>query len=90
MGVVDDFIANTVMASSKESSSPIRVQFSDDILPKTESKRRVELTQRYDRDAVQKRLDIESWIDEQLKLLFECSVSSRLSFMTMISYTNII
>jgi hypothetical protein len=56
-------------------SPTARVQFSDDLSAPVpaESKRRVELTQRYDREAVQRRLDIESWMDEQLKILFNCN-----------------
>jgi hypothetical protein len=59
-------------------SPTARVQFSDDLSAPVpaESKRRVELTQRYDREAVQRRLDIESWMDEQLKILFNCNVSN--------------
>lgn len=60
-------------ADDGELVSPTRVQFSEDI--HTGSRRRVELTQRYDRDAVQKRLNIESWMDEELKKLFGCDVS---------------
>lgn len=62
----------------EEMVSPTRVQFSEDVPGGAiveHSKRKVELTQRYDREAVQKRLEIESWMDEQMKILFDCKVS---------------
>lgn len=67
---------------SSEMISPTRVQFSEDDVPRgpivESSKRRVELTQRYDREAVQKRLNIESWMNEQMKILFDCKVRALL------------
>ena len=61
---------------SESPSSPTRVQFSEEIrVSAPNTRRRVELTQRYDREAVQKRLDIEKWMDEQMKVLFDCNVS---------------
>ena len=63
--------------NSDEMVSPTRVQFSEDVPAGAivePSKRKLELTQRYDREEVQKRLDIESWMDEQMKVLFDCKV----------------
>ena len=51
-----------------------RVQFAEENVAEAKSKRRLELTQRYDRKEVQKRLDIESWMDQQMKSLYECEV----------------
>lgn len=53
-----------------------RVQFSEESVAEAKSKRRLELTQRYDRKEVQKRLDIENWMDQQMKNLYECEVCS--------------
>ena len=65
------------MAESEDMSGhDARVQFSEDTTPEPKSRRKVELTQRYDRREVQKRLDIENWMDEQMKGLYECEVSS--------------
>lgn len=65
------------MAESEDvDEQNVRVQFSEETTPEPKSKRKVELTQRYDRKEVQKRLEIENWMDEQLKDLYECEVSS--------------
>ena len=52
-----------------------RVQFAVDMTAEAKTKRRLELTQRYDRKQVQKRLDIESWMDEQMRILYGCEVN---------------
>lgn len=62
------------MAAVDGSTSPSHVHFDDDITVNKDTRRRVELTQRYDREAVQRRLDIESWMDDQLKILYDCEV----------------
>lgn len=65
------------MAESEEADGgDVRVQFSDEITAEPKSKRKVELTQRYDRKEVQKRLDIEDWMDKQMQSLYECEVGS--------------
>ena len=62
------------MAAAEDPTSPSRVHFDDNLTVNKDTRRRVELTQRYDREAVQKRLDFESWMDEQLKVLYDCEV----------------
>ena len=61
------------MMASAEVSSPTKVKFDADDMEKAQ-KARQPPTQRYDRKEVQKRLDIEQWMDDQLKLLFGCQV----------------
>ena len=60
-----------------ESAGPgTKVQFVEaaaDGKPKTKN----QPTQRYDRKEIQKRLDIENWMEQQLKDLYECQVSYR-------------
>lgn len=57
--------------ASAEVSSPTKVKFdTDDVIER--QKQRQPPTQRYDRKEVQKRLDIEQWMDDQLKILFGC------------------
>lgn len=59
------------MAGIEEPTTPTRVQFSEDIpVSKNPSTRKADLTMKYDRNTVQKRIDIENWMDEQLKLLY--------------------
>ncbi len=61
----------------KDSTTPPKVTFSGDI-PVTSGAappRRVELTMKYDRNTVQRRLDIEKWIESELKILYDCTVS---------------
>lgn len=54
--------------------APARVQFVDSIAdPKPRMKQQP--TQKYDRKEIQKRLDIENWMDEQLRDLYDCEVS---------------
>ena len=63
------------MATTEEiDAADGRVQFAEESVAEAKSKRRLELTQRYDRKEVQKRLDMESWMDEQMKSLYECEV----------------
>ena len=62
------------MAAVEDATSPSHVRFDDDLTVNKDTRRRVELTQRYDREAVQRRLDIESWMDDQLKILYDCEV----------------
>ena len=60
----------------KDSSASTKVTFSDDIpVSSGGHSRRVELTMKYDRNTVQRRLEIERWIDTELKLLYDCTVS---------------
>ena len=59
--------------ASAEVSSPTKVKFDADDMDKVRT--RQPPTQRYDRKEVQKRLDIEQWMDDQLKILFGCQVS---------------
>lgn len=63
------------MADSRdgEIDSEGHVQFTDEVL-EPKQRKKVELTQRYDRKEIQKRLDIEHWMDEQLKCLYQCEV----------------
>ena len=56
-------------------TSPIRVQFADGF-PEPKQRPRQQPTQKYDRREIQKRLDIEDWMDEKLRDLFDCDVSS--------------
>ena len=64
------------MESGDGSPSPTRVHFTED-QPASETKirRKVELTQRYDRKEIQRRLEVENWMDEKLKELYQCEVS---------------
>ena len=65
--------------ASAEVSSPTKVKFdTDDVIER--QKLRQPPTQRYDRKEVQKRLDIEQWMDEQLKRLFGCKVCETFHF----------
>ena len=58
-----------------EPITPTRVQFPEDFLEPSKPRLKQQPTQKYDRKEIQKRLDIESWMDEQLRELFECDVS---------------
>lgn len=58
-----------------EPTTPTRVQFMDG-LGEPKAKLRQQPTQKYDRKEIQKRLDIESWMEEQLKDIFDCEVGS--------------
>lgn len=65
--------------ASAEVSSPTKVKFdTDDVIER--QKQRQPPTQRYDRKEVQKRLDIEQWMDDQLKILFGCKVCKTFNF----------
>ena len=61
------------MMADCEPDSPTRVQFAESI---SDSKPRLKQqpTQKYDRKEIQKRLDIENWMDEQLRDLYDCEV----------------
>ena len=64
------------MAEDKDPSTPTKVTFSEDIpVSGGSTTRRVELTMKYDRNSVQRRLDIEKWIETEMKLLYDCPVS---------------
>ena len=58
--------------ASAEVSSPTKVKFDAEDVDKVRA--RQPPTQRYDRKEVQKRLDIEQWMDDQLRILFGCQV----------------
>lgn len=58
-----------------EHSTPSHVQFSTEVLGENKPRPRQQPTQKYDRKEIQKRLDIEDWMDEQLRDLFDCEVS---------------
>lgn len=60
-----------------EPITPTRVQFSEELSEPSKPRPKQPPTQRYDRSEIQKRLDIESWMDEQLRDLYECDVSQR-------------
>jgi len=58
-----------------EPLTPTRVQFATETSVDGKSKPRQQPTQKYDRKEIQKRLDIENWMDEQLRDLYDCEVS---------------
>lgn len=58
-----------------EPLTPTRVQFSTETSVDSKPKPRQQPTQKYDRKEIQKRLDIENWMDEQLRDLYDCEVS---------------
>ena len=58
------------MADQTDRSPAGKVQFEDDAVEKPYPMRHVP-TQRYDRKEIQKRLDLENWMDEHLKQLYE-------------------
>lgn len=61
------------MMADSDPDTPTRVQFAESISdPKPRLKQQP--TQKYDRKEIQKRLDIENWMDEQLRDLFDCEV----------------
>lgn len=59
--------------------TPTKVQFPDDVSEKPNLKHVP--TQKYDRKEISKRLEIESWMEAELKELFETEVSSRILYM---------
>ena len=61
------------MMADAETDTSSRVQFADSISdPKPRMKQQP--TQKYDRREIQKRLEIENWMDEQLRDLYDCEV----------------
>ena len=58
-----------------EPLTPTRVQFATETSGDSKPKLRQQPTQKYDRKEIQKRLDIENWMDEQLRDLYDCEVS---------------
>lgn len=71
--------------ASAEVSSPTKVKFdTDEVIDR--QKLRQPPTQRYDRKEVQKRLDIEQWMDDQLKRLFGCKVCKAFKFVGGVNY----
>ena len=58
------------MADQTDNSQSSKVQFKDDAVEKPYPMKHVP-TQRYDRKEIQKRLDLESWMDEQMKELYQ-------------------
>lgn len=58
-----------------EPITPTRVQFHEEFPEPSKPRPKQQPTQKYDRKEIQKRLDIESWMDEQLRDLYECDVS---------------
>ncbi|KAL5474808.1 hypothetical protein EMCRGX_G026821 [Ephydatia muelleri] len=53
-------------------TSPTKVQFDDCVWEPKNKHKAQPPTQRYDRKEIQKRLDVENWMDEQLRILFDC------------------
>ncbi len=63
------------MAEDSGNISPTKVTFSEDVpVSSGAQSRRVELTMKYDRNSVQRRLEIEQWIETEMKLLYDCTV----------------
>ena len=62
------------MADSHSPTTPTRVQFAEG-LAEPKPRARHQPTQKYDRKEIQKRLDIETWMDEAMRDLFDCEVS---------------
>ena len=58
-----------------EHLTPSHVQFAGEVLGENKPRLRQQPTQKYDRKEIQKRLDVENWMDEQLRDLFDCEVS---------------
>ena len=56
-------------------AQPSHVQFAAEALGESKPRLRQQPTQKYDRKEIQKRLDVEDWMDEQLRDLFDCEVS---------------
>ena len=56
-------------------AQPSHVQFAAEALGENKPRLRQQPTQKYDRKEIQKRLDVEDWMDEQLRDLFDCEVS---------------
>ena len=54
-------------------TSPTKVQF-DECVGESKNKKALPPTKRYDRKEIQKRLDVENWIDDQMQDLFDCKV----------------
>lgn len=54
-------------------TSPTKVKF-DECVGESKNKPKAPPTKRYDRKEIQKRLDVENWMDEQLRDLFDCKV----------------
>lgn len=64
-----------VAAMASDPSTQSRVMFQATEKTEEPSSRRLgKLTVKYNRKDLQRRLDIEEWIDEQLHLLFDCEV----------------
>ena len=64
-----------------KASSPTKVQFPDDVGEKPHHLKHVP-TQKYDRKEISKRLEIEQWMEEQLKDLFETEVGLNVNIFT--------
>ena len=62
-----------------KSTTPTKVQFPDDVGEKPHHLKHVP-TQKYDRKEITKRLEIEQWMETQLKDLFDTEVSFTKSY----------
>lgn len=51
-----------------------RVHFSESLSSDTKPRHKQPPTQKYDRKEIQKRLDIEDWMETQLRDLYDCQV----------------
>lgn len=63
------------MADSATTPTSTKVQFPEDVSDKPNLKHVP--TQKYDRKEISKRMEIESWMEIQLKELFDTEVSAR-------------
>lgn len=59
--------------AGKATTPPSKVQFPEELAERPHALKHV-ATQRYDRKEISKRLEIEQWMDAQLKILFETEV----------------
>ena len=75
-----------IMAEDSGALSPTKVSFSEDVPVSSGAQtRRVELTMKYDRNSVQRRLEIEKWIETEMKLLYNCTVGCTSQYCCVIS-----
>ncbi|MGH0126025.1 UNVERIFIED_CONTAM: hypothetical protein FKN15_032255 [Acipenser sinensis] len=65
------------MAANASTQPRVLFQTSEKVEEETSQRKLGKLTVKYNRKDLQRRLDIEEWIDGQLHLLYDCEVRQR-------------